>query len=90
VGKPSRDKGKRGELEVVHILREHGFDDAQRTAPMQAADARAITGIEYPDVSAIALDDLYMEVRRREVANVEAWAINTEKGWGPYGRCGVA
>jgi hypothetical protein len=27
-----RDKGKRGELEIVHILREHGWKNAERTS----------------------------------------------------------
>ena len=31
MGKASRDKGRRGEQEVVNILKAHGFDTAHRT-----------------------------------------------------------
>lgn len=35
MGAKSRDKGKRGELEVVALAKEHGFGGARRRAPMQ-------------------------------------------------------
>jgi Holliday junction resolvase len=34
-GTMSRSKGKRGELEVVALAKEHGFGGARRRAPMQ-------------------------------------------------------
>lgn len=55
-GKHSRDKGKRGELEVVNAFKRFGFE-ARRG--YQARD-----GAETPDVILDGGDDLWVEVKR--------------------------
>ena len=57
-GKASRNKGKRGEREVVRILKAYGFD-AERTAPLQAGKSKR------PDVLATAgKRSIVVEVKR--------------------------
>lgn len=57
--KASRDKGKRGEREVVNLLKAEGHH-AQRTAPLQAAEGDD-SGAD------VLLDDKYkIEVKRRK------------------------
>lgn len=59
MGKASRNKGKRGEREVVKLLKEAGFE-ARRTAPLQAHDGDN-SGAD------VLLDDKYkIEVKRRK------------------------
>lgn len=59
MGKTSRDKGKRGEREVVNLLKKAGHS-AQRTAPLQAHSGDD-SGAD------VLLDDKYkIEVKRRK------------------------
>lgn len=57
MGKLSRDKGKRGEREVAKLLRDHGFDGAQRGRQYQGGD-------DSPDVR--GLPGFHVEVKRVE------------------------
>ncbi len=59
MGKVSREKGKRGEREVVNLLKAEGHQ-AQRTAPLQAANGDS-SGAD------VLLDDRFkIEVKRRK------------------------
>lgn len=58
----SRDKGKRGEREIVAFYKERGFD-ARRTAPLQAAGL-----CDAADVSGVA--GFHIEVKRQEALNI--------------------
>lgn len=59
----SRAKGKRGELEIAHLLREYGYDDARRTAQYcgNTGDASDVVG----------LPNIHIEVKRVERLNIE-------------------
>ena len=57
MGKMQRDKGKRGEREVVAILKELGWPEARR--------ARQSDGAIDPDVA--GCDPLWIEVKRRKL-----------------------
>lgn len=65
-----RAKGARGELEVVHLLRTHGWTDAKRTS-----DGRA--QVERGDIADGPLD-VHLEVRRRETVNIWACLAKAE------------
>lgn len=58
----SRQKGKRGELEVAHLLREYGFE-ARRGQQFSGANGD-------PDV--VGLPGIHLEVKRVEKLNLEA------------------
>lgn len=78
-GRTSRSKGKRGELEVVHLYQEHGFTNAKRTGDAQQV-AGDIAGV--PD---------YTEVRRRERQQFSAWIAECreesgDKDWALFTR----
>lgn len=68
----SKEKGKRGELEVVQLLRNAGFPAAERTAqycgnnPEGAADVRGVPGIhiEVKRVEHLNIDDALDQSRR--------------------------
>lgn len=61
----SKQKGKRGELEVARILREHGFTEARRTAQFCGNTGQA------DDV--IGLDGFHIEVKRCETTKIWDW-----------------
>ena len=62
----SRDKGKRGELELVHFLKEHGI--LGRRGQQYAG------GGDSPDVMAQGvLEGYHIEVKRKESGNVYGW-----------------
>src|SRR5574341_102030 len=63
MSRASRDKGARGEREVVAILRRHGFD-AQRTPNSGGLHVKA-------DV--IGVSGVHFEVKRQETARPWAW-----------------
>lgn len=71
----SREKGKRGELEVVHLLKDHGWEDARRTAqhcgnnPEGTADVVGLPGIhiEVKRVERLNIDDAMDQSRRDAV-----------------------
>lgn len=47
MGKASRDKGKRGELELVHVLRDYGFAECRRAQQYcGTADSADIVGLQ--------------------------------------------
>lgn len=61
-GKRSRDKGKRGEREVVALFHAHGFDGAKRAT--QSRD-----GADYPDVDGTAW---WVECKRQKAPSIHA------------------
>ena len=66
-----KQKGKRGELELVKKLKEYGYDKARRTAQYcgNTGDAADITG---------ALDGIHIECKRVEKLNIYD-AVNQAK-----------
>lgn len=66
----SKQKGKRGELEVAKILREHGFD-ARRTAQFcgNTGDAADVVGLE----------GFHIEVKRAETTKIWDWIQQAER-----------
>ncbi|MBQ1292579.1 MAG: hypothetical protein IIY21_00955 [Clostridiales bacterium] len=67
----SKQKGKRGELEVARILREHGFTEARRTAQFCGNTGQA------DDV--IGLDGFHIEVKRCETTKIWEWLKQAER-----------
>lgn len=57
----SRDKGKRGELEAAHVLKNHGFD---------ARRGQQFAGIN-GDADVVGLPDIHLEVKRVEKLNID-------------------
>lgn len=57
----SRDKGKRGELEVAHLLKKYGYD-ARRGQQYAGSNGD-------PDV--VGLPDIHLEVKRVEKLNID-------------------
>lgn len=70
-GRRSRDKGARGEREVVDVFRSVGLD-AHRAAPMQAG---GVAG--YPDV-VVEGHPIHVEVKRTETLALPAWTRQAE------------
>ncbi len=70
MAKLSRDKGKRGELEVVALLKKHGFE-ARRGQQYEGAS-------DSPDVMH-NVTGLYIEVKRREAFNLHAAWLKAEE-----------
>ena len=66
----SKQNGKRGELEVAKILREHGFD-ARRTAQFcgNTGDAADVVGLE----------GFHIEVKRAETTKIWDWIQQAER-----------
>lgn len=69
-GRRSRNKGANGERELANLLRSHGIE-AQRTAPLQA-------GKDSTDADVLAFDGIFLEVKRRERLEMEAWCKEAE------------
>ena len=65
----SKNKGKRGELEIAHILQKHGYD-ARRTAQFcgNTGDAADVIG----------LDGFHLEVKRCETTKIWEWIAQAE------------
>ena len=57
----SRDKGKRGELEAAHLLKEYGYD-ARRGQQFSGANG---------DADVVGLPDIHIEVKRVEKLNID-------------------
>lgn len=57
----SRVKGKRGELEIAKILREHGFN---------ARRGQQFSGLN-GDADVVGVDGLHLEVKRVEALNID-------------------
>lgn len=70
-----RNKGKNGELEVVHLLRAHGWALAKRTSDGTAQAARGDIANGPPEV--------HFEVRRRESVNIWACLDKAEREASP-------
>lgn len=66
-----RAKGAAAEREIVNILKDKGLK-AQRTAPLQAAP-----GVS-EDADVIGVEGCYLEIRRRERVQIDAWCAETE------------
>ena len=66
----SKKKGKAGELEVAHILQEHGYD-ARRTAQFcgNTGDAADVIG----------LPGFHLEVKRCETTKIWDWIEQAER-----------
>jgi Holliday junction resolvase len=79
MGKTSRTKGARGELEVVHLAVASGLE-AQRTAALQAG---RVPG--HPDVALMHHPGYHIEVKRDERLSVDAMLRQAE-GDAPPGR----
>lgn len=67
----SKQKGKRGELEVAHILKENGFENARRTAQYcgNTGDASDVVG----------LDGFHIEIKRCETIKIMDWIRQAER-----------
>lgn len=70
----SRSKGKRGELEVAHILTDAGFP-ARRGQQFQGTP-------ESPDIICPSLRDYHFEVKRTETGNPYKWMAQALKDAG--------
>ena len=57
----SRDKGKRGELEAAHILKEYGYD---------ARRGQQFAGIN-GDADVVGLPRIHLEIKRVEKLNID-------------------
>lgn len=68
----SRNKGKRGELEFVHFLKERGIE-AKRSQQYQGSADSA-------DVDAgVPVKDIHWEVKRREAGNPYDWVDQAKR-----------
>lgn len=57
----SRDKGKRGELEAAHILKEYGYD---------ARRGQQFSGLQ-GDADVVGLPGIHLEIKRVEKLNID-------------------
>ena len=73
-GRRARDKGKEGELEVVHLAEQYGFE-AERTGNRQANRKS-----HSPDVKIQGRRDIYIEVKRDEKLGVDAMVRQARDG----------
>jgi hypothetical protein len=85
VGKLSRDKGKRGENEIVGIFHQAGCPVAKRTAALQAG-LRHYGQLAEADVW--IGDGFHVEVKRQEVLRLPTWLRQLD-GDCPDGRDGI-
>lgn len=72
MSKMSRDKGKRGEREVVNLAKAAGLE-AIRTAPLQTARANGAADVQLSD-----FPHLHVEVKRDERMSVDAMIRQAE------------
>jgi Holliday junction resolvase len=80
MGAHSRTKGAQAEREVAAIAREHGFESARRSAPMQAGYGSD------DDADVENVGRLWLEVKRRGKGSMYALAVDATKeraGWVP-------
>ena len=73
MGRASREKGKRGEREVVALAREHDLE-ADRTAALQAGGVPGAA-----DVRLRAFPGLHVEVKRDQRLSVDAMVRQAEE-----------
>ena len=57
----SRDKGKRGELEIAHIMQDYGFD---------ARRGQQFSGIQ-GDADVVGVPHLHLEIKRVQALNLD-------------------
>ncbi len=57
----SRDKGKRGELEIAHVLRQHGYETRRGQQYSGASGDADVVGLPY----------IHLEIKRVERLNLE-------------------
>ena len=67
----SKMKGKRAELEIVHILKDNGFEEARRTAQYCGNTKEA------SDV--VGLEGFHIEVKHQEVVKIYDWIAQAER-----------
>lgn len=77
MGRASRDKGKRGELEVAAIFTRAGLP-ADRTAALQAGSVPHVG-----DVTVRDLPWLHVESKRCEIYSLPEWQRQAEAAAGP-------
>jgi hypothetical protein len=70
-----RRKGAKGELEVVHLLRDHGWKDARRTSDGRGQQTRG-------DITN-GPAGVHLEIKRVERGNVPAWLRQAQADAGP-------
>lgn len=73
MGKMSREKGKRGELEIAHLLREHGYEGSRGQQRKGGPDS--------PDVK--GLPGIHIEVKRTEKLNLYEAMAQSRRDSGP-------
>lgn len=81
MGKPSRDKGKRGEREVVDLFRAAGSRTAARTAPLQAGQVEGEADVRIGE-------GFHLEVKRCERLRVPDWLRQLDRD-APEGAEGI-
>ncbi len=74
MGKTSRDKGKRGELELAHRLQEYGYE---------ARRGQQYAGIN-GDADVVGVPGLHIECKRVETLNVEKALVQSEQDCGKH------
>lgn len=65
----SRAKGKKGELELVHVLKSHGFENVRRGQQYSGSNG---------DADVVGIKGLHIEVKRRERTDINAWLLQSE------------
>ena len=75
MGRLSRNKGKRGELELVSLLRDRYGVPARRTSPLQAGDPRAAGDVWIHD-------QLWLETKRGKQPRIRAALAQAEADCG--------
>lgn len=69
VGKKSKNKGKRGELELAHRLQEYGFD---------ARRGQQYAGVN-GDADVVGIPGMHIECKRVESLNIEKALVQSEQ-----------
>ena len=60
----SRNKGKKGELEIVHVLKDLGFAEVRRGQQFSGANG---------DADVVGIKGIHIEVKRRERTDIHNW-----------------
>lgn len=74
MGKSSQVKGRRGEIELAGLLREHGYD---------VRPGEAVSYGSEPDL--VGLKNIHIEVKRRENVNLSAALEQAQKDAARFG-----
>ena len=62
MGKASRDKGKRGELEIAHIMKDYGYD---------AHRGQQFSGLQ-GDADVVGVPHLHLEIKRVQALHLDS------------------